>query len=339
MSRPEHSRAPEDYYDETEAAKYAGSGRMHTVQREIARRALELLSLEPGMPHVVLDVGCGSGLSGEVIADEGHAWIGFDISPAMLDIARRSLIERRQVEEDVDDDQADEDGSDDEMEPDRPSDEGDDVDDLSESKPAWHGCGDVVQLDMGHGLGVRPNSVDGCISVSAVQWLCYSHRAGEVPHRRLRAFFASLYACLRRGARAAIQLYPESPEQMEMITNAAMAAGFTGGVVIDYPNSAKAKKFYLVLFAGAADKRTPELPRARAGRSRDDEREDEPTVRVEGRGAQHRHSGKRAHGRSDRPAKKSRQWIQAKKETQRRQGKEVRPDSKYSGRKRSGKFF
>ncbi|KAJ1496531.1 hypothetical protein HMI55_006046 [Coelomomyces lativittatus] len=31
---------------------------------------------------------------------------------------------------------------------------------------------------------------------------------------------------------------------------AALNAGFTGGVVVDYPNSSKAKKMYLCLFAG-----------------------------------------------------------------------------------------
>lgn len=31
-----------------------------------------------------------------------------------------------------------------------------------------------------------------------------------------------------------------------MITKAAMKAGFSGGLVVDYPNSSKAKKLYLV---------------------------------------------------------------------------------------------
>lgn len=35
-----------------------------------------------------------------------------------------------------------------------------------------------------------------------------------------------------------------------MITSAAMKSGFSGGLVIDYPNSTKAKKYYLVLEAG-----------------------------------------------------------------------------------------
>jgi 18S rRNA (guanine1575-N7)-methyltransferase len=34
---------------------------------------------------------------------------------------------------------------------------------------------------------------------------------------------------------------------MEMITSAALKAGFSGGLIIDYPNSAKAKKYFLVI--------------------------------------------------------------------------------------------
>lgn len=38
------------------------------------------------------------------------------------------------------------------------------------------------------------------------------------------------------------------------------------------------------------------------------------------------------------PLKKSREWILEKKERRRRQGKPTRNDTKYSGRKRSGRF-
>jgi len=38
------------------------------------------------------------------------------------------------------------------------------------------------------------------------------------------------------------------------------------------------------------------------------------------------------------PPKKSRDWVLAKKERRRRQGKEVREDTKYTARKRSGRF-
>lgn len=57
----------------------------------MTRRALELLDLR--RPSLLLDVGCGSGLSGEILsgldpADGGpHTWVGMDISPSMLDVA------------------------------------------------------------------------------------------------------------------------------------------------------------------------------------------------------------------------------------------------------------
>lgn len=37
---------------------------------------------------------------------------------------------------------------------------------------------------------------------------------------------------------------------MELVTTQATKAGFYGGVVVDYPNSTKAKKFFLVLMTG-----------------------------------------------------------------------------------------
>ena len=60
-------------------------------------------------------------------------------------------------------------------------------------------------------------------------------------------------ACLQgRGARAVFQFYPENSAQVEMITAQAMKSGFTGGLVVDYPNSTKAKKMFLVLMTGGA---------------------------------------------------------------------------------------
>ena len=36
---------------------------------------------------MILDIGCGSGLSGEILTEEGHIWVGMDISRDMLNTA------------------------------------------------------------------------------------------------------------------------------------------------------------------------------------------------------------------------------------------------------------
>ena len=110
--------------------------------------------------------------------------------------------------------------------------------------------------DMGQGIPFRAGIFDGCISISAVQWLCNADKKSHSPPKRLYAFFKMLYASLRHGAKAVLQLYPETPDQMELIMYQATRAGFTGGVVVDYPNSAKAKKYYLCLFAGVSADQT-----------------------------------------------------------------------------------
>ena len=47
-------------------------------------RALELLNLPDDEPKLLLDIGCGSGLSGEILEESGHVWVGVDIAPSML---------------------------------------------------------------------------------------------------------------------------------------------------------------------------------------------------------------------------------------------------------------
>lgn len=60
-------------------------------------RALELLQLNS--PSFIMDIGCGSGLSGEILnsvspVDGGpHVWVGMDISASMLDIALQKDVE------------------------------------------------------------------------------------------------------------------------------------------------------------------------------------------------------------------------------------------------------
>lgn len=109
MSRPEYLAPPEIYYDDQQAKKYLTNTRINEIQRSLTERfarlrvlvylscfhvrALELLCLPPNQKSLLLDLGCGSGLSGDVITEEGHDWLGFDISQAMLDTASARDVE------------------------------------------------------------------------------------------------------------------------------------------------------------------------------------------------------------------------------------------------------
>ncbi|RYP82302.1 hypothetical protein DL769_001704 [Monosporascus sp. CRB-8-3] len=97
MSRPEDTLSADVHYNDTEARKYTTSSRIQNIQASMTHRALELLDLQS--PSFILDVGCGSGLSGEILSsippEEGgpHVWVGMDISASMLDVALQRDVE------------------------------------------------------------------------------------------------------------------------------------------------------------------------------------------------------------------------------------------------------
>jgi len=57
---------------------------MINIQLEMAERCMELLMLPEDETCLLLDLGCGSGLSGSVAEESGHIWFGMDISSSML---------------------------------------------------------------------------------------------------------------------------------------------------------------------------------------------------------------------------------------------------------------
>jgi len=50
----------------------------------MTHRALELMAIPPDQTLFLMDIGCGSGLSGEILEELGHVWVGLDIAPSML---------------------------------------------------------------------------------------------------------------------------------------------------------------------------------------------------------------------------------------------------------------
>jgi 18S rRNA (guanine1575-N7)-methyltransferase len=194
--------------------------------------------------------------------------------------------------------------------------------------------GDLMELDIGQGFAFRPGTFDYAISVSVIQWLCNAEKSCHNPYRRLKAFFQSLYNCLSLGARCCFQFYPDNPQQLDIITNTALEHGFTGGLVVDFPHSTKAKKYYLFLQAGYTKESLTQVMSSMPKPLEEDEEEEAEHVD---------YNKKRAELKSKRESRtiqfKSKEWIIKKKDRQRRQGRDVRTDTKYTGRKRPGKGF
>ena len=285
MSRPEDILPPDLFYNDTESAKYTTSSRIRQIQASMTDRALELLNLD--QPSLILDVGCGSGLSGEILSQNGHTWIGMDISPSMLDIALQRQQQSRPSQEDSDSDI-----------------EGPD--------------GDLFLADMGQGLPFRPGSFDAAISISAIQWLCNVEQTSQhSADARLRRFFDSLYISLKRGGKAVCQFYPKNDLQRDMISKAAVRAGFGAGILED-DGGTKNVKVYLVLSVGGGD--ITGVVDGWEGVDVEDGRKIRE-ARMKGT-----------------PKKGSKAWVMGKKEKMKAKGKIVKSDSKYTARNRGPKF-
>ena len=69
------------HYNETEAKKYTSCSRIQFIQERLAERALELLCLKPDDgAKVILDIGCGSGLSGSKLHSLPFSISGFHLN-------------------------------------------------------------------------------------------------------------------------------------------------------------------------------------------------------------------------------------------------------------------
>jgi 18S rRNA (guanine1575-N7)-methyltransferase len=294
MSRPEHIAPASIYYNEENAGKYAENSRMAKIQSQMCERALQLLLLsEPLSEKLVLDLGCGTGMSCETMAEHGITFVGCDISEAML----KEGVDRGATEQ----------------------------------------GGDFIQSDMGSPLAFRDGIFDGVISISALQWLLNAD-GGEKhePYKRLKILFTCVRRILKRGGRAVFQFYPETADQVEMITSCAMRCGFGGGIVVDFPHSTRAKKTYLVIHTGFQGHSCPvaapvSSDQIAAGDIQGSRQERIATV--------NRVRNLAKHSKLKREnIVKSKKWIVNKKERQRKQGLEVKSDSRYTGRKRKDRF-
>jgi 18S rRNA (guanine1575-N7)-methyltransferase len=130
---------------------------------------------------------------------------------------------------------------------------------------------------------------------------------------------------------------------------AATKSGFGGGLVVDFPNSRKARKCFLVLWVGGTmrvpagllsdeemalaeqEQAKQELPKALLAEHEIHDKIGQ--VKFEGRTTSKK--GKKASKKARAMEKGSKDWILKKKDLYRKRGKEDVPtDSKYTARKR-----
>lgn len=293
----------------------------------MANRALQILNIPPHQSHHILDIGSGSGLSGAILTEHGHTWVGMDISASMLAIALQrgqglfKSRKRKRAEYEMDEDMSTNGNEHEEAD----GEDGVDEEEYEDEDDAP--CeGDLLLADIGQCLPFRPGTFDAAISISAVQWLCQAESSDEndAPARRLKRFFEALYACLKRGGKAVLQFYPRNQKERDMVGTAARRAGFGAGFLVDAEGT-KAEKVYLVCSLGGEDISSTieamgevEIDEAGAGMARGKDR-------------------KGRHGKGE-LKKGSREWIMRRKERMERKGMVVKKNTKYTGRKRRVAF-
>ena len=72
------------YYTGENVEKATASPHYVNVQRQLTERALELIELDNSFPQMILDVGCGTACSGQLLDENRHMFVGADIAPEML---------------------------------------------------------------------------------------------------------------------------------------------------------------------------------------------------------------------------------------------------------------
>ena len=142
-------------------------------------------------------------MSGAVLTESGHSWIGCDISADMLSLAQGNAEVQSNSSLGLSADPA------------RPS-----ALSLS-SRTGFNklnhrhaspqsvvgqpsaGKGLVFHNDMAQGLPLKADSIDGAVSISAVQWLCHL----SSPKLALDRLFRDLHRCLKPWCKAVLQVY------------------------------------------------------------------------------------------------------------------------------------
>lgn len=300
MTRPENEALPADMFY-SEAKKYAFSSRMNVIQTDIASRCLDFLQLD--RQSLILDLGCGTGISGRELGRNGHYWIGCDISRDMLlmSISNSNVVDdeatdgnnmfpllneydsqKNKEENECSNVLAEENGK---------------KEYLKEQEMLNYqiDCIALFHLDISKNIPFKTGVFDAFVSVSCFQWLFHNR---NIPESRsiVRKLFMRIRDVLKYKGKGVIQFYSLHNDHTQILIDESRKAGFFSELVTD--GEGRNLKEYLLLDCNIKEKT------------------------------------KKKHKVVD----KVREKIAKMKERRINRGLSVSKDSKYSGRKRCKKF-
>lgn len=166
-----------------------------------------------------------------------------------------------------------------------------------------------IRADGGKGVPFRQAVFDACIGIDVLNFLLKSYSEDEIIHKRLKKFFESVYCALSAGGRCVFNFNPSNDDEKQLVVNTAETSGFN--CTCHDLQTQRKYECWIVLSVGG-------------GLIRDDD--------DDGTGIKNQKAFVRNKYRKKGPTNKER--ILQKKEYQRKIGKEVPNDSKYTGRSR-----
>ena len=304
MTKPEHDALPADLHYED--AKRYETTRMNFIQVKITERCLAFLDLRE--KSLILDIGCGTGMSGRQSSRNGHEWVGCDISKDMLMRSRDFTCDKQNKENcdfpiEIETYNTCEDINREDSQVESACDiESDDKYEISSSNAT--NCAvmhknalALICCDIGANIPFKPASFDAFISVSCFQWLFHNKSLYE-SRKIVKNVCIALKSLLKYNGKGVIQFYPIHSEHTKIILDESMKVGFLTNLIEDGNGS---NKKYYITFDCQKDVSKKIVKKTRI----------------------------------DRVKRK----IEKMKERRKKKGLPVSRDSKYTGRKRCKKFF
>ncbi|KAK4049373.1 18S rRNA (guanine1575-N7)-methyltransferase [Microbotryomycetes sp. JL201] len=312
-NRPEHIAPPQVFYNQAEAKKYSNNTRIQTVQADMTYRCLELLSLPRSLddedepqPAFLLDVGAGSGLSGEILTEEGHEWVGMDVSGGMLEVALDREVEGDLMLADIGQGVPFRAGAFDGA--------------ISVSVLQWLCNADSTSHSPAQRLSRFFTDLFGCLAKGARAVFQFYPESDE------QVKFIMEFATKAGFGGGLVVDYPNSTKKYIRSIRMLRSSAHT--------ELLHRKKFYLVLYSGQPDPSQMPRPLGVEG----SEEMDSDRVAFEKRRDRAKSSGGRRNSKK-RQNVKDIDWILKKKERYRQKGKaDVPRDSKYTARPRKNRF-